>query len=182
VGEIKQVPGAAWEAIKTGVAWSLQWIVDQVKSAPGSIADAARGMFDGIKEAFKSALNWIIDKWNSLEFKIPGYDPPGPGPKFDGFTLSVPQLPRFHSGGVIPGPIGREVPILAQAGETVLSIPQTRGLRSVPSFGGGSVTNHFTILEATDAKETAREVAKVLNQQTRNGHNPLYGGRQKVLR
>ena len=29
-------------------------------------------------------------------------------------------LPKFHSGGVIPGPRGQEVPIMAQAGETVV--------------------------------------------------------------
>jgi hypothetical protein len=35
-------------------------------------------------------------------------------------------LPKFHSGGVVPGPRGQEVPIMAQGGETV--IPPGSGL------------------------------------------------------
>jgi hypothetical protein len=102
-------------------------IIDEIGKLPSKIAGAARGMFDGIKEAFKSALNWLIDKWNSLEFKIPGFDPPGPGPTFDGFTLGVPDIPRFHTGGVVPGRPGQEVLSLLQAGERVLTADQAQG-------------------------------------------------------
>ena len=94
-------------------------IIDEIGKLPSKIANAARGMFDGIKDAFKSALNWIIDAWNGLEFKIPGFDPPGPGPTFPGFTLGVPDIPTFHKGGVVPGRPGQEVVAMLQAGENV---------------------------------------------------------------
>jgi murein DD-endopeptidase MepM/ murein hydrolase activator NlpD len=38
-------------------------------------------------------------------------------------------MPRFHTGGVVPGARGTEVPILAMAGETV-----------TPAGGGGGTT------------------------------------------
>ncbi len=43
-----------------------------------------------------------------------------------GNTISVPHLPKFHTGGTVPGTPGQEVPILALAGETV-----------TPAGGGG---------------------------------------------
>jgi hypothetical protein len=62
-------------------------------------------MFNGIKEAFRSALNWIIDKWNGLSWSIPGVDThiPGVG-KIGGFTLSTPNIPRLAKGGIVTRP------------------------------------------------------------------------------
>lgn len=47
------------------------------------------GMFDGIKDAFKSAINWIIGKWNNMSF--------GVGP----FKAETPNLPFLARGGMI---------------------------------------------------------------------------------
>lgn len=85
----------------TWISEKFDAVIDFLKGIPGKVTSAAAGMFDGIKNAFKSAVNWIIDAWNGLEFKIPGFDPPGPGPKFGGFTLGVPKIPRLHEGGTL---------------------------------------------------------------------------------
>jgi phage-related protein len=94
--------------IKDKVTGAVNWVktafnnvVSWVKRLPGRIANAAKGLFNGIKTAFKNALNWVIGKWNSLEFRIPGFDLPGPGPKFKGFTLGVPDIPLLQAGGVV---------------------------------------------------------------------------------
>jgi tape measure domain-containing protein len=91
-----------WGVIRSG----LSAIIKGIASAPGRIATAAAGMFNGIRNAFKSAINWIIGKWNSLEFKIPGFDPPGPGPKFGGITIGVPDIPLLAAGGVVRPGVG----------------------------------------------------------------------------
>lgn len=87
--------------------WVIQPVEDMVGffvKLPGRIASATAGAFNGLKEAFKSAANFIIRGWNGLEFKIPGFDPPGPGPKFNGFTLGVPKIKELALGGrSIPG-------------------------------------------------------------------------------
>lgn len=114
----------AFDKFRESVGNIFQKIIDFVKGVPGKISGAAGGMFDGIKNAFRSAINFIIRAWNKLEFKIPGFDPPGPGPKFKGFTLGTPHINEFHQGGVVPGRSGQEVLGLLQAGERVLTKAQ----------------------------------------------------------
>ncbi len=48
-------------------------------------------------------------------------------------------LPQFQGGGIVPGPIGAPVPIIAHGGETVLPV------------GGGSATNNFLTINTTQA-------------------------------
>lgn len=78
-------------------------IVRAVKGLPGKIAGAAKGMFDGIKDAFRDAINFVINGWNGLHFSIPGFDPPGPGPKFGGVNIGVPHIPTLAKGGTVSG-------------------------------------------------------------------------------
>lgn len=63
-------------------------------------------------------------------------------------------VPRFHSGGVVPGPPGSDVPIMAQAGETV-----------IPAGGrSGGTTINITVTGAMDPKAVARQIKEMLDQ------------------
>ena len=88
-------------------------------------------MWDGIKEAFRSAINWIINGWNSLEFKIPGFDPPGPGPKFGGLTIGMPDVNPLAAGGTAlagsPYVVGELGPELFVPGQTGTVLPNGAG-------------------------------------------------------
>ncbi|NKT17579.1 hypothetical protein GS688_07695 [Rhodococcus hoagii] len=87
VGEVKDWIVARWNDV-----------VGFVTGLPGRIGSAASGMWDGIKNAFKGAINWIIQAWNAIEFRIPGFEV---GPiKWEGFTLGLPDLPLLASGGL----------------------------------------------------------------------------------
>ncbi|RVW06222.1 phage tail tape measure protein [Rhodococcus spongiicola] len=88
VGEVKDWIVEKWDAV-----------VGFVTGLPGRIADAASGMWDGIKDTFKSALNWVIRKWNDfeIEMKVPDYVPFLGG---QGFTIPTPDLPLLAAGGV----------------------------------------------------------------------------------
>lgn len=122
---IRSAVGIALEVIGSVFKGAWDGIVDFFSKVPGRISSIASGMFDGIKDAFKSAINWIIRAWNGLEFKIPGFDPPGPGPKFGGFTLGVPNIPELHTGGTFRAPGGaREGLALLRDGERV-STPES---------------------------------------------------------
>jgi len=68
--------------VKLGV-WlltvAIPAIVGYFASLPGRISSVTSGMWDGIKNSFRSALDWIISAWNNLSFKIPGVDTHIPG-------------------------------------------------------------------------------------------------------
>ncbi|WP_037182591.1 hypothetical protein [Rhodococcoides fascians] len=116
-----------WMGDKAGEV--KDWIVGKrndmvgfVTSLPGKISSAAAGMWDGIQNAFKGAINWIIRAWNSLEFRIPGFSV---GPvKWDGFTLGLPDLPYFRDGGPVSGPgTSRSDSILARLSNGEFVVP-----------------------------------------------------------
>jgi hypothetical protein len=67
-----------------------------------------------------------LSRWLDFLFRIGNATknlPPIPG-------SSGPGISQFHSGGVVPGPPGANVPAILQAGETVRTVSQERALRS----------------------------------------------------
>lgn len=119
-------------ALKTYVSDKVGDIVGYFTGMPGRLAGKFSGMFSGISTAFKSAINAIIGAWNNLSFKIPGFDPPGPGPKFGGVTINFPNLPYVYGAN----PIGMVAP--GYAGVGGLGGAPIRGLaRGAWSGGGG---------------------------------------------
>ncbi len=142
----------------------LDNLVGFISGLPGRISSAASGMFDGIRNAFRSAINWIVDGWNGLEFSIPGVDTKIPGVgTIGGFTLGTPNIPRLATGGVI------DRPTLALVGETQRARPEIvtpeRLMRSVfadeldqRGRGDVQIENHFHNARV-DANEAARALA-----------------------
>lgn len=104
--KIKRVFTRGWEAVKSGVTTTVNFvkdkftaIVDFIKKLPSRIGRAARGMFDGIKEAFREAINFIIRGWNNLSWHLPGI---GFGPfKTPSLTLNTPDIPELAAGGTV---------------------------------------------------------------------------------
>lgn len=96
-----------WSTLKSAATNTAQWIrnafnnvVAFFKALPGRVGGAFRGMWNGLKEGFRSAINFIIRGWNGLEFKVPGVKLPGPLPDIPGFTVGVPDIPLLASGGI----------------------------------------------------------------------------------
>jgi phage-related protein len=127
------------EKLTEVVAWvRRKWnsIVDFVRGLPGKISSAASGMWDGIKTAFKNALNWVIDRWNGLSWTLPSVDTPFG--KIGGWTISTPNIPRLHSGGIVPGAPGSETLALLQAGERVTPAGRSGEAAVIQIHSGGS--------------------------------------------
>ena len=90
--------------LRDGATAVADWIVDKytgflgfITDMPGRISAAASGMFDGIKNAFRAAINWVIGKWNNLSFTLPSIEVFGQ--RIGGATLSTPDIPMLASGG-----------------------------------------------------------------------------------
>lgn len=144
-------PGVKWAwdkisggatAAKNTITGGFDAVVGFVKGLPKRISSAASGMFDGITGAFKSAINWVIGKWNGLEFRIPGVDThiPGVG-TVGGFTLGTPNIPMLAKGGtaVAPG-----LALVGENGPELLAM--NRGASVIPlDQGGGDTLVYVTI-------------------------------------
>lgn len=138
------------------VAISTHWdtIVGFVTALPGRIAGAASGMWDGIKNAFKAAINWIIDGWNRLQFSMPGFE--AFGQKIGGFTVGMPDIPRLASGGFLGA---GQAAIIGERGPE-LFVPGTSGT-VVPNGGATHI-----VLEL-DGRVLTRAVVDGLHREQR---------------
>lgn len=113
---------AAWGWIKT--AASNTW--DFLKKIPGWIGTAFAKVADFISKPYRTAFNLISRAWNATVGKL-SWTVPGWVPIIGGNTISVPKLPEFHSGGIIPGVVGTAVPFMGIAGERVSGIASRDG-------------------------------------------------------
>lgn len=85
-------------------------VVDFFKGMPSKISGAVSGMWDGIQTAFVKVLNFIIDKWNALDFSVAGKSIGLPDIKRIGTPtksafLPGSRIPRMATGGVAASPM-----------------------------------------------------------------------------
>jgi hypothetical protein len=118
----------AWGAIKTAAEAVWNWL----KQVPGWIGSAFAKIADLITLPFRTAFNFVSDAWNNTIGKL-SWTVPDWIPGIGGKTISVPHLPHFHTGGVVPGTPGSEMLAVLQAGEKVIPA-------SASSSGSGAVT------------------------------------------
>ena len=142
--------GTAWTFLSDvfgklmfGIELVRGWIGDKVEavvgfftSLPGRIAGAVVGLWDGLTNSFRNAINVIIGLWNGLaipSFTIGGWDAFGVTlPSFTTPRIEFPDLPVLHSGGVFAAPRpGGEGLALLRDGERVLTRAQ-----QVPTVAG----------------------------------------------
>ncbi len=145
-----------WGAIKDGASAAVQWVKDQFNGLvsffsglPGRMGRMFAGMFDGIWEAFKSAVNRLINGWNSLHFTLPSIDThiPGVG-KIGGSTVGVPRIQPLATGGLITA----SGLFYGHAGEAVTPLPKG-------GLGPAVVINDAHFSSAVDIDLFMRRVA-----------------------
>lgn len=152
-------------------------VVGFIKRIPGRIGRAAKGMFDGIKNAFRDALNWIIRKWNGFELhwggvKIKGHT------VVPGFTIGTPDIPLLAKGGTvmgagqrfISGEAGPELGTVMGNGKVRIQPLDTRGLgarmlgglaAAAAGPGGQDLTVNFNV----DGRTLTRAVLRGIHNE-----------------
>lgn len=125
--EIWQAIGDFIPGIISGITSKWDGMVGWIKGLPQRIKEATTGMWDGIKDAFKAAINWIIGKWNDLEIKMGGFKikiPGAPDISVPELKINMPDLPLLRAaGGPVFGPGGPrddKVPAMLSNGEYVV--------------------------------------------------------------
>lgn len=108
----------AWRASWRWIQTAAQNAWDFIKKIPGWVAAAFAGVGRAISGPFKAAFNAIARAWNNTVGRL-SWTVPGWVPVIGGNSISVPHLPTFHSGGIVPGVPGTPTVALLQAGERV---------------------------------------------------------------
>lgn len=145
IGTVQKGFSALWEGARS------------IMQIFGSLAGAVGRAWRAILGAIRTAINAIIRGWNALKFTVPAVTV---GPvTFGGFSIGTPNIPLMHKGGIVPGPKGADVPIMAQAGETVT--PLKGGGRTVVIHFNGPVYGSDQYLD-----QLARDLARRLRATT----------------
>ena len=118
-----------WDKVKQVVGTVINWIKDRwsdlmswFAGVPDWFGRIFSGIGNAIAGAFKGALNWVIDIANWLLDRVNWLlDRVNDISGVIGIPAipHIPHIPRLHTGGVVPGMPGQEVPIIAMAGERV---------------------------------------------------------------
>lgn len=107
-------------SIKNGIVNQWNTLIGFLTGLPGRVTSALGGMWNVIKDGFKSALNTIIGWWNdfSLTIDIPDAIPGLP----DEWTIRTPNLPMLAEGGIVNR---ATLAIIGEAGpEAVVPLPR----------------------------------------------------------
>ena len=127
-------------------------IVGFVKKLPGRIAAAASGMFDGIKNAFREAINFIIRAWNGLDLSltIPIANKT--------VSIGTPNIPELATGGTVTRP---GAALVGERGPELLSLPRAASViplsdRVMNAVGG---TQRIEVPVYLDGRQIALAVA-----------------------
>ncbi|MCK9250345.1 MAG: tape measure protein [Solirubrobacteraceae bacterium] len=170
--------GSAAKAVYTTATGWLGRIPGWIGGLGGKISSAATGAFDGIKEALRGALNWVIDRINGFEVTLPKIKIMGrnvvPG---GGTKIGFPDIPRIDTGGTVQRSgwhwVGERGPELMRspAGTQVVDAQTSaRVTRRGPAAGAQAVSDASgpggdTIVELhTHLVAEGRELARVVQR------------------
>jgi len=148
--------------------WRVTWtfvkkiagnVWDWLTKLPARLGAAFSKVAGFITAPFRAAFNFVADAWNntigSLSWSVPSWVP-----MIGGSSISVPKLPHFHQGGVVPGRPGAEVLGVLKAGETVIPAGGGGGTITIRS-GGGRLNDAIVEIIANAVRQSGPGVINV---------------------
>ena len=143
--------GRVFDTLKSGATKAKDWVDGKVSALVNLITGIPRrigNMASAISEPFKWAFSRIAQFWNNTAGKL-SFTAPSWMPGIGGKGFSMPKLPTYHTGGEVLGPKGQEVPIMALAGERVLSLKETAAYDAGRPSGRGGTDPIYQLRGAT---------------------------------
>lgn len=117
--------------VKGWVGSAIGWIkakfdgqVAFVRSLPGRISKSLYNMWAGMKNGFRAAINYVIGKWNSLQFTIPSFSILGKS--FGGGSIGTPNIPQLADGGIVKARNGGTLVNVGEGGQDEAVVPLNR--------------------------------------------------------
>lgn len=103
---VKSIFTGNWKKAWQGVKKIFKGVWDTLYSVVKAPINLIIGAVNKMTSAIESAVNWIIDGINSLSFDVPDWVP-GIGGETFGFdldTISIPEIPKLATGGLVTAP------------------------------------------------------------------------------
>ncbi len=124
-----------WQGIfKKVMSWGLsavnylrdRWnaFIGFVAKIPSKVSGYLSRMWDGLKNGFRAAINWVIGKWNGLRFTIPSFSVLGQS--FGGGSIGVPRIPQLAAGGIVKARRGGTLVNVGEGGRDEAVVPLNR--------------------------------------------------------
>lgn len=151
-----------WEFIK-------KWLADTWAAIKAAAGSAWQGIADAIIGPIKNIIDWLgkaVDKAKELIGKAGELAKKG---------LKIAGL-NFQHGGIVPGPVGAPVPIVAHGGERITPRGSNTNAPFANGGAGGGVTINFSGPVSMDSESRVQELAdRIIRQLGRQNELSRYG-------
>lgn len=174
----------AWPEIRDWFGETVEKIIGWFRGMKDRLSGVWTNFWDGLKNGFKDALNFLIRKWN--DFKITARIPSnkvtrGLGLAGAGFDFETPNIPLLADGGIIPARRGGTLALIGEAGRSERVEPldsdglsqrdkaMIKYITSAMGGGAGGTTINVYPSPGMDERELAEMVSRKLAYQMRVG-------------
>ena len=171
-----------WPKVYDWIRGKIQSLVDFFTGLPSRMANAVKGLWDGLKDGFVGVLNKMIRAWN--DFKVEIRIPSNAGTKFfgiagKGFTIETPNIPTISlaKGGIVYPSAGGTLAQIAEAGRPERVEPldpdglskRDKAMIAMLSNGGAGATINVYPSAGMNERELAIKVSRELASLMRKG-------------
>ncbi|GIH07502.1 hypothetical protein Rhe02_55690 [Rhizocola hellebori] len=142
-----------WRVTWTWIKSTASDVWAYITSLPQKLGDSFSKIGSFITAPFRAAFNYVSDAWNGTIGKL-SWSVPNWIPGIGGNTISAPKLPKFHTGGVMPGAPGSEGLAILQAGERISPVGSDGRMVLELRASGGRLSDLLVeiLVDAIDAR------------------------------
>ena len=173
----------AIQAVSDAVGAGMNWISSAWDNAMDAISQTASNIWEGIKDTFRSGVNWVIDQVNgliasvnSLSIDIPSLT--GGAPTHVGFD--IPSISHFESGVenfrggfVVINEDRRGELVHLPNGSTV--VPHDESLRQAMNAGSGGITIRIDTMNVRSEQDIDAVAERLVEKIRLYGMNRMKG-------
>ena len=180
---VSQYIEQAIQAVSEAVDAGMNWISSAWDGAMNAISETASNIWEGIKNTFRSGVNWVIDQVNGLISSINGLsiDIPsitGGAPTHVGFNIpSLSHFERgvenFRGGFAVINEDQRGELVHLPNGSTV--VPHDESIRQAMNAGGGSITIRIDTMNVRSKQDIDAVAEKLVEKMRLYGMNRMKG-------
>ena len=180
---VSQYIEQAIQAISEAVDAGMNWISSAWDGAMNAISQTASNIWEGIKNTFRSGVNWVIDQVNGLISSINGLsiDIPsltGGAPTHVGFDIpSISHFERgvenFRGGFAVINEDQRGELVHLPNGSTV--VPHDESIRQAMNAGSGSITIRIDTMNVRSEQDIDAVAEKLVEKMRLYGMNRMKG-------